>query len=317
MTAPLLSSQLRLCVVGNINRDVRVHNVPRSSGLLDDGETSVTAILETIGGGGANSACAAAALGAEVRLAGKIGDDALGHRLETVLEDHGVKTFVRRDASCATGTTVALGLDDGQRHFLSCLPNNESLTFEDLDPAVLDGCQHLLRADIWFSTSMLERGNRRLFDEARRRRIPISLDINFDPCWSRGSSSEIARRRQLVRDLLDHVTLVHGNTRELMEFTGCAQLEMALRSLTRDGVQGIVVHLGLEGAGYYADGTWTVEPPSPATSPIHSTGTGDVLSICMILLAPRDDLSVRDKLRIANQVVREYMEGHRVLIPAC
>ena len=52
-----------LCVVGNINRDVKLLGVPDSPALFRDGETSVPTIVETVGGGGANSACSAAALG--------------------------------------------------------------------------------------------------------------------------------------------------------------------------------------------------------------------------------------------------------------
>jgi hypothetical protein len=49
------------------------------------------------------------------------------------MEKHGVQARLARDPHCATGTTVALDFANGQRHFLSCLPNNETLCFEDLD----------------------------------------------------------------------------------------------------------------------------------------------------------------------------------------
>ena len=170
--------------------------------LFKDGETSVPPIIETIGGGGANSACAAGALGGSVRFVGKVGSDALGARLRHAMESHGVQTRLSYDPHCATGTTVALGMTNGQRHFLSCLPNNETLRFEDLDLAALDGCAHLLRADVWFSAAMLEGGNLRLFTEARRRGIATSLDLNFDPCWSTGAKEAIARRKELLRETL-------------------------------------------------------------------------------------------------------------------
>ena len=105
-----------------------------------------------------------------------------------------------------TGTTVALGITNRHRHFLSCLPNNESLRFEDLDLSALDGCAHLLRADVWFSQAMLEGGNLRLFQEARRRGVKTSLDINFDPCWSTGNAKQIARRKALLREALEPST---------------------------------------------------------------------------------------------------------------
>ncbi len=304
-----------LCVVGNINRDVKVRDVPSAAGLFQDGETSVASITETIGGGGANSACAAAALGGEVRFVGKVGADALGARLKQAMETHGVEMHLVCDSQHATGTSVALGLRSGQRHFLSCLPNNESLSFEDLDLTALDGCAHLLRGDIWFSKAMLEGGNQRLFAEARRRGIAISLDLNFDPFWSTGAKQEIARRKSLVRELLGMVDLAHGNVRELCEFSDSADLETALKRLTDAGAGAAVVHLGARGAGFWADGSLVVEPPSPARAIVNSTGSGDVLSICMILLHARTDLSIQEKLRRSNHVVRQFIEGRRTLIP--
>jgi hypothetical protein len=74
-------------------------------------------------------------------------------------------------------------------------------------------------------------------------------------------------------------------------------------------------YLGKRGAGYYAGGKFIVEPANLARRAVHSTGTGDVLSICMILLEANKDLSLRQKLRFSNQVVREFMEGRRSLIP--
>jgi sugar/nucleoside kinase (ribokinase family) len=315
MTEAIAFTGPPLCVVGNVNRDVKLLGVPESPELFRDGETSVASVVETIGGGGANSACAAAALGASVRFVGKIGADALGERLQQAMEHHGVSAHLARAVGCATGTTVALGFATGQRHFLSCLPNNETLAFEDLDLAALDGCAHLLRADVWFSPTMLEGGNRRLLTEARRRGLATSLDINFDPRWSTGLAAEIARRKQLLRSVLDLTDLAHGNVRELCAFTDSPDLETALKRLSEWGVKAVVVHLGAQGAGYYAGGALIVEPPSPAERPVHSTGTGDVLSLCMILLHARQDMAVRDKLRLANRVVREFLEGRRTMIP--
>lgn len=304
-----------LCVVGNVNRDVKLLGVPASPSLLRDGETSVLQVTETIGGGGANSACAAAALGAQVHFVGKVGADALGEQLSRAMERHGVKTHLARDPNCPTGTTVALGFTHGQRHFLSCLPNNQTLQFDDLDLNYLKHCAHLLRADVWFSQSMLDGGNRLLFQQARKRGISTSLDINFDPVWSTGSVREIQHRKALLRGVLEFVDLAHGNVRELCEFTGCSSLKKALIRLADWGVRAVVVHLGDKGAGYFCDGQFITEPADRARRAVHSTGTGDVLSICMILLHEKTELSIQQKLRISNRIVREFIEGRRVLIP--
>ena len=58
-----------LAIVGSICRDVKMGAIRPGPGLLEDGETPTSFIMETIGGGGANSALAAAGLGAEAPFA--------------------------------------------------------------------------------------------------------------------------------------------------------------------------------------------------------------------------------------------------------
>ena len=304
-----------LCVVGNINRDVKTSPLHAGEHLLRDGESSVSFISETIGGGGANSAFAAAALGARVALVSKVGQDALGSRLERTLAEHDVISHLAKDPVHSSGTSIALTLDNGHRHFVSCLPANEALSIEDIDLRALDGVQHLLRADVWFSEAMLFGGNARLFQAAAERGIPVSLDLNWDPRWGHAPDSQIEARKLAVRDVLPLVTLAHGNTHELMEFTGAPDLDGALRYLTAWGVKAVVVHLGAQGAGYYQDCVLLIEPPVRARSLVNSAGTGDVLSVCMMLLHQRTELPISERLRAANSIVAQFMEGALSLIP--
>jgi len=304
-----------LCVVGNINRDVKTAPLRADAALFSDGETSVASITETIGGGGANSAFAAATLSARVSFAGKVGADALGHRLERTLKRHGIAAHLAKDAAHPSGTSIALAFDNGQRHFVSCLPANEALHFADLDLHALEGCAHLLRADVWFSEAMLHGGNARLFQEARKAGIAVSLDLNWDPQWGRADSAEIASRKQAVRDVLPLVNLAHGNVRELAEFADAPNLDTALKRIAEWGAEAAVVHFGAKGAGYFAGGELLVEPPAPIQKQVHITGTGDVLSVCMMLLHHRTDIAIRERLRLANGIVAEFMDGRRTLIP--
>jgi sugar/nucleoside kinase (ribokinase family) len=304
-----------LSVVGNINRDVRLAPIEAGGYLFEDGETSVEWTSETVGGGGANSACAAAALGARVGLLAKIGADSLGRRLEETLVRHGVHAHLAKSAACATGTSVNVSFTTGHRHFISSLPNNESLAFEDLDLAALDGYTHLFRADVWFSAPMLAGGNERLFQHARARGMRISLDLNWDPHWGVSGPAEVHERKLAVRRLLPSVNLAHGNVRELREFTEAGDLETSLRRLEEWGVEGVVVHLGAEGAGYYENGKFVAVKPVPASRGVNTTGTGDVLSVCMMLLDRRKDISIPDKLLLANGIVSEHIEDRRKLMP--
>ena len=120
-----------------------------------------------------------------------------------------------------------------------------------------------------------------------------------------------------MRDILSFVNLAHGNVRELMEFADAPELNTALQRLVEWGVGAVVVHLGAKGAGYYQSGEeLIVEPPAPIQKQVQTTGTGDVLSVCMMLLQRRADLSIcPQRLRIANTIVGEFIEGDRHLIP--
>ncbi|MEU8888081.1 ribokinase [Streptomyces sp. NPDC048442] len=95
-------SGARLVVVGSLNMDLSV-TVPR---LPEPGETvSGADVVRGAGGKGANQAVAAARLGAEVRMVGLLGDDALGGELRERLVREGVD-----DRSVAQLPGVASGL---------------------------------------------------------------------------------------------------------------------------------------------------------------------------------------------------------------
>jgi sugar/nucleoside kinase (ribokinase family) len=305
----------RLCVVGNVNRDIKIAAISPGPHLFADGETSTTAIRDTIGGGGANSALAAASLGADVSFIGKAGADALGDRLACTLKSRGVRAHLVRDVGHPTGTSVNLVWTTGHRHFVSCLPT-ATLAFEEIDSSILVGHDHLLRADPWFSQPMLlGGGNRRLFEAARAAGVTTSLDINWDPGWGSASADAIATRKRALRDVLPLVDVAHGNVRELCAFADANALGDALPRVTEWGTGAVVVHMGEQGAGYYAEGHLIVEPCVRAERLVNTTGTGDVLSVCMMLLHARRDMGMRDKLRLANEIVAEYVAGKRDLVP--
>jgi sugar/nucleoside kinase (ribokinase family) len=305
-----------LCVVGNINRDVKTTPLAVGGHLFRDGETPVEGIVETIGGGGANSAFAAASLGARVAFLGKVGADGLGARIERTLQQHGIDARLARDTAHASGTSIALTFDHGSRHFLSCLPASRALSFADLDLRALAGHRHLLRGDVWFSESMLHEGNRLLFQAARQANVAVSLDLNWDPHWGHDTAEKIRARKQAVRDTLPWVNLAHGNARELMEFVDAPNLDTALRRIVDWGAEAVIVHLGAEGAGWFHGGEWLVEPPVSAQKQVNATGTGDVLSVCTMLLHHLTDIPMAERLRLANGIVSQFIEGKRQLIPA-
>src|SRR5436305_1900274 len=111
---PAMFAGSSLFVAGNINRDIKAAPLTAGTRLFDDGETSVPWIVETVGGGGANSACAAAALGARVAFAGKVGRDSIAETLKQALIRHGVIPYLSTDARTRTGSSIALSFETGR-----------------------------------------------------------------------------------------------------------------------------------------------------------------------------------------------------------
>jgi sugar/nucleoside kinase (ribokinase family) len=305
----------RLCIVGSICRDVKTAPIQAGENLLRDGETPTDFIVETVGGGGANSALFAAGLGAETRFAGKLGDDALGARLRQALLDRGIATFIRHDPAVPTGSSLALTYSNGCRHFISHQPNNYTLDFSDIDLAMLDGGEHLLRADVWFSQPMLESGNARLLQAARDRGLATSLDLNWDPCWGSGDDALIRSRKGSVRRILPLADVVHGNVNELNRFADSTDLPTTLRRLVDWGARAVVVHHGAQGAGYYCDAQLVVEPSAPVRKHVNATGCGDLLSVCIMLLHRHVEIPIAERLRLANRIVADFIEGNRAFLP--
>ncbi len=89
-----------MLVVGSANADLVVTVDRRPTG----GETGLGGDTEILPGGkGANTAVAAARLGAEVALLGAVGDDAHGRLLLDSLRESGVNTDLVRVVSRPTG----------------------------------------------------------------------------------------------------------------------------------------------------------------------------------------------------------------------
>src|SRR6185436_15104087 len=120
----------------------------------------------------------------------------------------------------------------------------------------------------------------------------------------------IAARKEAVRKILPFVNLAHGNVRELCTFADAPDLNTALKSLIRCGAEAVVIHYGERGAGYFDGKDLIIEPPVLAQKQVNATGTGDVLSVCMMLLHD-SGAPVRERLRLANQIVSEFIEGRR------
>lgn len=109
--------------------------VVRAPRLPAVGESLIAHTFQTfIGGKGGNQATAAARLGAEVTMIGRVGDDDFGRAILTNLRNEGIDTSgVSIDPSMGTGVSVPIVLDDGNNAIFAVPRANLALDAADIE----------------------------------------------------------------------------------------------------------------------------------------------------------------------------------------
>lgn len=125
----------QVLVIGSANADlvVPVDRRPGGGETVLGGDTVLSP-----GGKGANTAVAAARLGADVALLGAVGDDPYGELLKRSLAESGVDTGSLRTSERPTGIAYITVTPDGENSILVSPGANSSLRPEDVD---LDGAE--------------------------------------------------------------------------------------------------------------------------------------------------------------------------------
>ena len=120
----------RVYVAGSINMDL----VARAARHPRPGETVAGTHVATYPGGkGANQAIAAARLGAETILLGKLGTDTFGNQLRDFLSGQGVQLdYLRQTAAAATGVALIVVAESGENSIVVVPGANALLEPDDL-----------------------------------------------------------------------------------------------------------------------------------------------------------------------------------------
>ncbi|UCE00506.1 MAG: ribokinase, partial [Chloroflexota bacterium] len=123
----------RITVVGSLNMDlvIRAPHIPKP------GETIIGGEFQTIPGGkGANQAMAAARLGVQVTMVGRVGEDPFADVLLANLISAGIDTgFIERDEHAASGVALIVVDDDGENSIVVASGANMQMTLEDVEAA--------------------------------------------------------------------------------------------------------------------------------------------------------------------------------------
>jgi ribokinase len=246
----------RVLVLGSINMDL----VVETSTFPRLGETLQGASFATHAGGkGANQAVAAARLGAQVTMLGRVGADAFGAELKARLAAEGVVTsWVHETPNVATGIAV-ITVCNADNAIVVVAGANAQLSPGDLDAAESAfAAADVVLAQLEVPLATVEHGA----ELAARYRKPFVLNP--------------APATRLPESLLARCTLLTPNEYELS--AALAQPSMGWQELLARLPGRVVVTRGAEGA-YFTDATGALRhQPGFAATPVDTTGAGDTFN---------------------------------------
>ena len=224
----------RIVVVGSFNMDL----VVRMPAIPKPGETLLGGVFATYPGGkGANQAVAAARLGGEVTMIGRVGADAFGDQLLTMARSEGIDTrFVSIDPHAATGVALIEVDAQGQNSIAVASGANFTLTAADVAAAFAQ----IERVDL----------------------VVMPLETPMDTILT---AAELARKagarvvlnpapaQHLAPELLKNIDVLIPNEHEAAFMAGAAiqsaqDAQRVAAHLLRSGPGSVIVTLGSQGA---------------------------------------------------------------------
>ncbi|KZB84930.1 ribokinase [Amycolatopsis regifaucium] len=239
----------QVLVIGSANADlvVPVDRRPAGGETVLGGDTVLSP-----GGKGANTAVAAARLGADVALLGAVGDDPYGELLERSLAESGVHTGRLRTSERPTGIAYITVTPDGENSILVSPGANSSVRPEDVD---LDGAE-IVVLSLEIPLETVEHA------VAKAAEAGVRTLLNLSPA------------AELSAETLQNLDVLLVNEHEAAFLLGG---EANFPKLLDLGPKAAVVTLGAKGAAVVtADGV--VEVASPKVDAVDTTGAGDAFA---------------------------------------
>ena len=238
------------------------------------------------GGDAANVCVMAARLGARTRLAGRVGDDALGRRMLAFWDGHGIELgSVRPDPGAPTGLYLNETGADGHRFVYWRRGSAGSrLEPDDVAPAFLDGAGTLVVTGVTFAVSpSCAAAARRAMTLARERGVRVACVLNHRPALG-GDVDELAN--------VARASDVAIGSREDAEAVFGTRDPTRLLALLGDGPAELVLTDGADPALVVAGGA-AVAQPVPAVAVRNAAGAGDALAGAYLAARLRGDAPAR------------------------
>ncbi len=247
-----------ILVVGSINMDLVVR-VPHSP---MPGETVLGGDFETFPGGkGANQAVAAARMGGDVTMVGRVGNDDFGDTLiQGLLQDNVKTTHVTKDPQAPTGIAMIAVAANGENSIVVASGANMEVT----------------EADVAKASSLMEKTDILLVqlecpleaviaavDLAKAHHVPVVLNP--------------APAQPIPKTLLANVDYLTPNESELAILSGVKGIDAGIQKLQEWGLKALVVTLGEKGARVISEGV-DRHLPAYEVSAVDTTAAGDAFN---------------------------------------
>ena len=232
------------------------------------GGALVEEIRITAAGSAGGTAVTLAKLGAQVRSAGAVGDDALADVLIDLLGRHGVDTsLLIRRAAVQTSASVLPIRPDGSRPAFHVVGANALYNADDAPWDDIAAASHLHLGGPEF---MGGEQAARILQHARAHGVVTSADLLAPG----EQASQIA---DWVGAAFEHLDYLLPNDEQVLGLTGADDLTAGCRALLEQGVGCVVATAGAEGA-VVVDAGGSEHVPAFAVEVVDTTGCGDAFS---------------------------------------
>ncbi len=278
----------RFCVFGSINTDLvaQVRTFPQP------GETITGSSFSTyFGGKGANQSVALARLGADIRMAGMVGDDIFGGSYRENFRKQGVDdSLVEEVSGCSTGVAVIEVDGHGENHIV-IIPGANGRMDEDYLDRVFD---RMLASDIFLF--QLEIPMPAVMSALRRlKEHGKTIIIDPAPAPEEGLPEELFRLADIVTPNEHEASLLTG-----LRVSGPEEAESAAGVLLERGASAVIIKAGDKGA-YVHDGTDFYQVSTHNIAVKDTTGAGDSFN-AGLAFGLGMGYSLRDAVKLANAV---------------
>lgn len=275
----------KVLVVGSANLDVvvSVQRHPRPGETVLGGDTRTAP-----GGKGANTAVAAARLGADVALLGAVGTDAGGDVLLAALTDAGVDTALVRRVDAPSGAAYITVSEQGENAIVVSPGANAHVSARDVEAA----SEAIRAARVVFAVLEVPM-------EAVRVALAAEAGVRFVL-----NASPVSALEDSTMAAVDPLIVNQHEAAELLGGSDGSAAELA-RGLRGLGARSVVVTCGADGA-VVADESGVAEVPAPAVEVVDTTGAGDAFAgaLCSRLAAGYALVeAAREAVRVAADVV--------------